>query len=151
MASRGWSAIKSSCYGEGFIGPTLRSGHPGIAIGSFMPGLFLAVRVSSNLRIRGDFSGFVATKRCYETGDGKAQGLFRRGTAWWGAKDVPKGLRGIVGQLGLQKTLASSAPETATIRFHSVMQGFEARLAMIEPDSRGRRSMRRTMGHEARR
>ena len=99
------------------------------------------------------------------------RGLFRfrchekvlRNWRWQSPRIVPS-RNGVVGRQGRAEGTSrncwsawtsedpgNSAPETATIRFHSVMQGFEARLAMIEPDTRGRRSMRRTIAHEARR
>jgi integrase len=59
----------------------------------------------------------------------KPRGMYLRNGIWHARKDVPKPLREIIGKTSLQKTLGTSDLATAKIRFHGVMQGFEATIA----------------------
>jgi integrase len=82
---------------------------------------------------------FVATKLCYGTvmDMAKPRGMFLRGATWWARKDVPKELRAIIGQTSLQKTLETGDCQIANVRFHAVMQGFEARIAQARKQLAG--------------
>jgi integrase len=59
----------------------------------------------------------------------KPKGMYLRGSTWWARKDVPVPLREIIGQTSLQKTLETSDLSDAKVRFHGVMQQFEAKIA----------------------
>jgi integrase len=67
----------------------------------------------------------------------KPRGMFLRGSTWWARKDVPKPLRQIVGQTSLQRSLGTGNFELAKIKFHALMQSFEAIIARARKELAG--------------
>lgn len=70
----------------------------------------------------------------------KPKGMFLRGNVWWARKDVPKELQQIVGKTSLQKTLETRDLALAKIKFHGVMQGFEATIEQARRELAGEAS-----------
>jgi integrase len=69
------------------------------------------------------------------------RGMFRHHKTGmlWARKDVPRELRTIIGQTSLQRTLKTKELEQARAGFHSIMAGFEARIAQARKIAAGDR------------
>ena len=55
----------------------------------------------------------------------------------WARKDVPRELRGIIGQTSLKANLRTKDLTDARTLFHGVMQDFEARIASVRKQLAG--------------